>query len=431
MQIPPDSSLRRLVQAAKTIRSVRPGHFSPWRSSFAPSPPPLADLPPEEIQRANEASRRYFERESLRDFWLERPFSEAATAPRTLHRFGLLADALQILPGDRVLDFGCGSGWTSAFLARLGAEVVGMDISPAALGIARDAAGRLSPSAAARLRFEPFEGDRIAAAEGTFDTILVFDAFHHLPNPAALLAEFRRVLAADGRLAFAEPGLGHAEAETSGSERRHGILELNLDLESLFRSGLAAGFRDLELLVPTISPGTLTLPMKRARSFLRGRPWTVPPDLIRLALLEGPIGIFQAGPHRVTSANPRTLAARIRPRRESAETAAGENFVVEAEVRNEAETVWLRDMRRGRGAVSLGAHLWDESGRLVKHDFGRAPLSRDLAWGEKARFALRLTAPSQPGRYLLRLDMVDDGVAWFAERGSTTAVVRLEVVPSA
>ena len=121
MRISPDSSLRRFVQAVKMIRSVRPGHFSPWRSIFVPAPPPLSDLPPEEIQRANEASRRYFERESLRAFWLEKPFSEAATAPRALHRFGLLADALQIRPGDRILDFGCGSGWTSVFLARLGA----------------------------------------------------------------------------------------------------------------------------------------------------------------------------------------------------------------------------------------------------------------------------------------------------------------------
>ena len=59
-----------------------------------------------------------------------------------LSRFGHLLTALELRPGDRVLDFGCGTGWSSEMLARMGMDVVGMDISPAALEMARATGGR-------------------------------------------------------------------------------------------------------------------------------------------------------------------------------------------------------------------------------------------------------------------------------------------------
>jgi SAM-dependent methyltransferase len=52
----------------------------------------------------------------------------------------LIAAHLDLLPavtGDRVLDIACGQGRMSRYLARLGADVVGVDISAAMLGKAR------------------------------------------------------------------------------------------------------------------------------------------------------------------------------------------------------------------------------------------------------------------------------------------------------
>jgi SAM-dependent methyltransferase len=60
------------------------------------------------------------------------------------HTSRTIAEALEIEPGDIVVDVGCGSGVLSFVAARLGAgRVIGCDISPEAVEVARDNAARL------------------------------------------------------------------------------------------------------------------------------------------------------------------------------------------------------------------------------------------------------------------------------------------------
>jgi len=60
------------------------------------------------------------------------------------HTSRTIAEALEIEPGDTVIDVGCGSGVLSFVAARLGAErVIGCDLSPAAVEVAKENARRL------------------------------------------------------------------------------------------------------------------------------------------------------------------------------------------------------------------------------------------------------------------------------------------------
>ena len=76
----------------------------------------------------------------------------------------------------RVLSLGCGIGDTELLLARRVAEVVGVDLSPAAVRQARADAGRLG---IANARFE--EG---TTAEGAYDLVMAIFFLHHLPDQA-------------------------------------------------------------------------------------------------------------------------------------------------------------------------------------------------------------------------------------------------------
>lgn len=63
------------------------------------------------------------------------------------HTSLVVADALEINPGDVVLDVGCGSGVLGFVAARLGAaRVIGCDLSPAAVDVAAENARRLGLS---------------------------------------------------------------------------------------------------------------------------------------------------------------------------------------------------------------------------------------------------------------------------------------------
>lgn len=131
------------------------------------------------------------------DVLLAKPVSNVNEAPELLISFGTLLRGLKPSPGDRVLDFGAGICWTSRLLAQLGCQVKAMDVSATALQIGRESFER-SPlfGTAEAPEFLVFDGRRFDLDDESIDLIVCFDAFHHIPNPQAILAEMARVPAA-------------------------------------------------------------------------------------------------------------------------------------------------------------------------------------------------------------------------------------------
>jgi 2-polyprenyl-3-methyl-5-hydroxy-6-metoxy-1,4-benzoquinol methylase len=412
-----------LDPARKALSRIRGNHYRA-RAALVPHwPPPLGDLSNEEVDQINKKSDEYFSNESQQTYWKNKPLSDLDNGPACLWRFGLLLSALGIRPEDRVLDFGCGTGWTSFLLARTGAEITAMDISSQALSLARSYAAE-EPS---RLRFQQFDGTKIDAPDGYFDFVLTLDAFHHFPNPVVILKEFHRVLNQHGCFAFAEPGIGHSETDTAQHESEHGVLENEIDPEQLRITARNVGFDELELIVPPIPPNIMTLPMPRARWYLRGLPWIVPHDYIRASILSSPIGILRKGPYTSTSLHPHKLIAQIQPLSKTINAASGKKFVVKVSVQNKTGTVWLKTGRRGAGFVRLGAQLFNDHGQMLIPDYGRVEIPRDMKQNDEAVLELELSAPANRGQYNIRLDMVDEGVTWFSEKTSHAVEIPLIV----
>ncbi len=95
----------------------------------------------------------------------------------------------------RVLDFGCGAGRLSQALADHADEVVGVDVSPPMLAVAREL------DTAGRCRFVLNEtADLTCFADGEFDLVYSELVLQHLPSAVidGYLAEFVRVLRPGG-----------------------------------------------------------------------------------------------------------------------------------------------------------------------------------------------------------------------------------------
>jgi SAM-dependent methyltransferase len=106
---------------------------------------------------------------------------------------GLLPD----VDGLRVLDAGCGPGWYSTWLLDHGARVVGCDVSPKMIELARQRTGDRAELHVANL------GQPLDFLEtSTFDLIVSALAMGHIRDWAALLREFSRVLKPGGLLVF-------------------------------------------------------------------------------------------------------------------------------------------------------------------------------------------------------------------------------------
>jgi tRNA (mo5U34)-methyltransferase len=80
-----------------------------------------------------------------------------------------------------------------------------------------------------------------------------------------------------------------------------------------------------------------------------------------------------------------------------------------------------------QGAVQLGAHLLRDYEEEISWDYGRAPLSRDVASGESIDLEIRLQAPATAGHYIVEFDMVEEQRAWFEDYGSPTVRHSLKV----
>jgi SAM-dependent methyltransferase len=119
-------------------------------------------------------------------------------------------------PGMRVLDLGCGAGWLSLELARRGAHVTGVDISPSNLALARYMAetnARNFPYlyqgfAGLPCRLEDFGSveylqadlNAVELPKGEFDAVVVWDSLHHVSELERLLEQVRAALKPEGIL---------------------------------------------------------------------------------------------------------------------------------------------------------------------------------------------------------------------------------------
>ena len=139
-------------------------------------------------------------------------------------------------------------------------------------------------------------------------------------------------------------------------------------------------------------------------------------------------GAQPAQPERATtlrdSLRPGKLAAVIRVLEPPTRTPERYHHVVRMllEVENVGDTVWRALPPTRRGTVMVGGRLY--SGERFLDETLRALIPRDVHPKERVCVEYKLKLPGS-GRYRVDVDLVDEGICWFGERGSQT--LRLEI----
>src|SRR5271165_1566347 len=108
---------------------------------------------------------------------------------------------MNLKPGDRVLDLGCGAGWASRMIAKAVAngnnpgQVVGLDVADEMIRRAR--AGSIDHD---NVMFVVGSAQQIPWEENFFDKILSVESFYYYADQERALAELFRVMAPKGEL---------------------------------------------------------------------------------------------------------------------------------------------------------------------------------------------------------------------------------------
>lgn len=104
---------------------------------------------------------------------------------------------LESPPPECLLDVACGTGRLGAMIRATGleTEIVGVDLSPEMIAIARE---RFRDDSG--MQWQVASAESLPMEDASFDTVVCANAFHLIPDQSAAAREFHRVLQPGGRL---------------------------------------------------------------------------------------------------------------------------------------------------------------------------------------------------------------------------------------
>lgn len=118
---------------------------------------------------------------------------------------GVVKDAAGNKPGLKVLDYGCGVGTLSLYLASKNNQVVGVDISRRAIKMANNSARMTGWSNFTK--FSTTRSKKLDSTRNTYDLILCLEVLEHVENDRELLMSLSKLLKKTGVLIVSCPSL--------------------------------------------------------------------------------------------------------------------------------------------------------------------------------------------------------------------------------
>ena len=142
-------------------------------------------------------------KQRMKAVWMAGDFGQIA--PLIQHEADAFVARLELKPGMKVLDVGCGTGNLSVPAAKAGAEVTAVDIAP---NLLVQAAARAQQERF-NIKFHEADAEELPFHDGEFDVVMSMFAAMFAPRPKVAAAEMRRVCRRGGLIAMANwtPGM--------------------------------------------------------------------------------------------------------------------------------------------------------------------------------------------------------------------------------
>jgi 2-polyprenyl-6-hydroxyphenyl methylase/3-demethylubiquinone-9 3-methyltransferase len=203
IEVPPNFITIRATRALLPLDRVRPRCYG-WRMADATHPADTNSLRSATIRESEAAHFGNLARE-----WWDPKGSSAMLHRLNPVRLGFIRDcvdrqwglreSLRPLEGKRALDVGCGAGLLCEPLARLGAEVTGVDAAAENVAVA----ARHAEGAGLAIRY--VAGELAALDAAPFDLVTAMEVIEHVADKRAFVAELAARLAPGGVMVLSTP----------------------------------------------------------------------------------------------------------------------------------------------------------------------------------------------------------------------------------
>jgi len=132
------------------------------------------------------------------DNWWDPDSKMAILNSFNMPRFSYFSNFINNWQGLKVLDVGCGGGFTSEYLAKKGARVTGVDISAKLVEAAKAHAEIMSLD----IDYQKGSAENMPYEDGIFDVVVCVDVLEHVSDLERVIAEIQRVLRDNGWFLF-------------------------------------------------------------------------------------------------------------------------------------------------------------------------------------------------------------------------------------
>lgn len=371
------------------------------------------------FQQHAERADQYFSTVDVNSVVARKPFASVEEASVISAGIGVVLGNLKLFRGAKVLDFGAGTCWLSRILASVGCEVTAADVSRNALDLGKRLADSDPALHGASISYAPIDEAKLPFPDESFDRIVVFDAFHHVPDQKAAIREFHRILKRDGLAAFHEPGPEHSRSHQSQYEMRSfGVIEADIIVEELIGEAVSCGFSSVDLAVFATSP--IMVKLGEYNRFLTEKTSMAALNLVEQARAESRhrrvFFLHKGDPNKTDSRAAAGLGGELlltSIRQDGA-------VVIDGVVTNTGSSTWLPSMR-GVGSVNLGVHLYGQDGSLLDADYARGAVSDSITEPGDRRHVRFIVPLPEVESFTLSLDLVAEGVTWFETVGGRVA----------
>jgi SAM-dependent methyltransferase len=377
-------------------------------------------------QDYGEGHRRYVERVGAAgELWLRtKPFSAPPGRElwECLRTFSHIVERLGLEHRAQVLDVGCGPGWLSEFLARCGYWVTGVDVSEDMVRLARERVAAIAaPIGEGNQALAEFHALPVQELpwRSRFEAAILYDAMHHFEDEVETLRVIRSTLAPGGAIFIHE---GVRPAEGSEGERQliaemeqYGTLESPFDPEYLVAVLGEAGF----IHVKRFAAVDELLDVAEARRELRRIEARLEYPPMNTVIAENPVpaGIHDDGKsfHALIEASGSWEPT----------TPDGDELSLPIAVTNIGRSFWPASPSDALppGVVTIWPYLPADDGDKVA--LARLALPHSLASGESIQVEVHIPRAGVVGRDEVGIDLVREGIAWFADYGSSPLIVPL------